>query len=207
MSEQDGQLINALASSTELPIFETELVRNLIDYRWISFAKRTQTIGFIFHILYIMTMTFYIKSAYLSQNFGYSHLENKLLYVLGVMLLYPLIYEGAYIVKAGLGRVINNFTDISHIFGGYLSIYLQLTQKGSCFATWLLALLIYATLFKLFSYFRVVRSFSVVTTMIRTCMYDLRIFLAYYLILLIFFSSTMTVLSGNPQAEYAKLKP
>lgn len=122
-----------------------------------------------------------------------------------MILVYGLIYEGAYIFKAGLGRVTSNMIDIFHIFGGYLSIYLQVTQKGSCFATWLYTMQIFATLFKLFNYFRVVRSFSVVTTMIRQCMYDLRVFLTYYFILLVFFGSMNNVLSDCPSPEYSKL--
>jgi len=34
MSQEDGQLIDALAESEELSIFETELIRDLIDWRW-----------------------------------------------------------------------------------------------------------------------------------------------------------------------------
>jgi len=155
-----------------------------------------------------MTMALYIKIAYLGQGIKtvvVSVGENQLLGILGLILVYGLVYEGAYIFKAGLGRVTNNLVDISHIFGGYISIFLQYTQKGSCLATCLLTFLIYATLFKLFNYFRVVRSFSVVTTMIRQCMYDLRVFLTFYLVLLIFFSSAVSVLSKNPSPEYERL--
>jgi hypothetical protein len=71
MSEEDGQLIDAIANSNEMSIFETELVMDLIDFRWLAFAKRTQKVGFFFHVLYIITMALYIKAAYLGQDFGY----------------------------------------------------------------------------------------------------------------------------------------
>ena len=50
-------------------------------------------------------------------------------------------------------------------------------------------------------YLRII--FSVVTTMIKQCMYDLRVFLTFYLILLVFFSSAMNVLSANPSPMHA----
>ena len=34
MSEADGQLMEALANSEELPMFQTDLVQDLIEYKW-----------------------------------------------------------------------------------------------------------------------------------------------------------------------------
>ena len=41
--------------------------------------------------------------------------------------------------------------------------------------------------------------------MIRQCMYDLRVFLTYYVVLLVFFGAMVNVLSGAPSPEYAKI--
>ena len=34
MSEENGQLIGAIAQSDELEIFKTELIRDMVDYKW-----------------------------------------------------------------------------------------------------------------------------------------------------------------------------
>ena len=39
VSEENGKLIEALANSDELGVFETDVVRDIIDYKWRSFAK------------------------------------------------------------------------------------------------------------------------------------------------------------------------
>lgn len=38
MSQEDGKLIDAIAKSSELSIFETDLIMDLIDWRWTCFA-------------------------------------------------------------------------------------------------------------------------------------------------------------------------
>jgi hypothetical protein len=34
VSEEDGDLMSAIADSNELSIFETDLIRDMIDYKW-----------------------------------------------------------------------------------------------------------------------------------------------------------------------------
>ena len=54
MSEEDGNLIDAIAKSDELDMFETDLVIDLIDWRWNEFARAVHLRGFYFHIAYIL---------------------------------------------------------------------------------------------------------------------------------------------------------
>lgn len=35
---EDGRIMDAVAASDELPIFETDLVKELIQYKWDNFA-------------------------------------------------------------------------------------------------------------------------------------------------------------------------
>ena len=43
--------------------------------------------------------------------------------------------------------------------------------------------------------------------MIMTCMYDLKVFMIFFIILVTFFGTMMNVLGPNPQIEYRKLSP
>jgi hypothetical protein len=62
-------------------------------------------------------------------------------------------------------------------------------------------------LFKLFFFLRIYKRLSVITTMILTCMSDLKVFMVFFMILCTFFGTMMNVLGPNPQIEYRKLSP
>ena len=67
-SEQDGSLMKALCSSNELEIFQSDLIIDLIDFKWEAYAAKIHKIGFFFHILYILLIAFYINSEYLEYD-------------------------------------------------------------------------------------------------------------------------------------------
>lgn len=60
MSEEDGKLIDAIANSEEMEIFVTDLVQDLIDFKWTRFAKKVHLRGFYFHIAYIICLSILI---------------------------------------------------------------------------------------------------------------------------------------------------
>jgi hypothetical protein len=39
MSEENGKIMKAIADSEELEIFKTELIIDLVDYKWQAFAQ------------------------------------------------------------------------------------------------------------------------------------------------------------------------
>lgn len=52
--------MDAIAGSDEIEIFETECVKDLIDYKWDAFANSTQRWGVYTNILYSLAMIYYI---------------------------------------------------------------------------------------------------------------------------------------------------
>ena len=65
MSEEDGSLMDAVASSNELAIFETDMIRDMIDYKWRTYAKRQHLFGGFVHLVYVVVLGFYIKLTFL----------------------------------------------------------------------------------------------------------------------------------------------
>jgi hypothetical protein len=65
MSEENGQIMNAIASSEELEIFKTELIKDMIDYKWQAFAQNTHRIGALMHCSYIIILMYYIVQIFL----------------------------------------------------------------------------------------------------------------------------------------------
>ena len=214
MSEEDGSLIDAIAMSTQLGIFETDLVMELIDYRWFKFAQRIHVIGMVFHFVYIL-----VQSLFINQTYAGSTMDHKIpeksnpfyLLLLAVILIYPLIYDGKQLIMQGPKKYFKqvwNFIDIFHIIGGYLSIFLQLNCGPKAFVCQLLLqFLVLTMLFKLFFFLRVFKRFSTITTMIFTSMYDLRVFLLFFSVLCIFISLAFATLGKNDDNEYRNITP
>jgi len=221
MSQEDGKLFDALGKSTELAIFGTDLIIDLIDFRWEQFAGRMHKIGFCFLLAYVFCLALYINVAYLAEEGAQANTQieteinnNKHIWhllSLAIVLIYPLGYDGAQLIKEGPKQYLNsprNFIDAFHILGGYLNIVMQYylePKELACQA--LLCFLIGIMLYKLVTFFRVFRSFSVITTMIMTCIADLRVFMAFFMVVLIFFAACFNTLGSNPQPEYRKLNP
>jgi hypothetical protein len=65
MSEEDGQIIEAIANSEELEIFQVDVVKDLIDYKWKAFAASVHWFGWLIHMLYILALQMYIAKVYL----------------------------------------------------------------------------------------------------------------------------------------------
>ena len=59
-------------------------------------------------------------------------------------------------------------------------------------------LLVFLMLFKLFFFLRIYRKMSVITTMIIQTIFDLKIFLVFYLLLVLFFGAMVNVIGENP---------
>lgn len=68
MSEEDGTIMDAVASSEELPIFETEMIMDMIDYKWRTYARRQHLIGGFFHLCYIFLLLEYIRRTFLEEQ-------------------------------------------------------------------------------------------------------------------------------------------
>ena len=98
MSQEDGKLIDAIADSDELEIFETDIVIDLVDFRWEKFARIIHLRGLVVHCIYIITLMMYIRSTYLGSSIDLVP-STGYLYAIALCLLYPLIYDGTQLMK------------------------------------------------------------------------------------------------------------
>lgn len=131
VNEDNDLLIDAISNSDDLDIFNTDVVMDLIDYKWNKFAKRVHYIGWVIHMFYISVLIAYIKNVYLSGKELKTYdtdLEpvSRLLYVIGVCLIYPTIYDGTQMINDGMDYLDDkwNYVDMAHISIGFTNIYL-----------------------------------------------------------------------------------
>ena len=68
MSEEDGQLMEALSLSDEDTMFDCDVVQDLIEYRWNLFGFRYHFIGASIHLVKLIALILYIIYIYLSHR-------------------------------------------------------------------------------------------------------------------------------------------
>jgi len=232
MSEEDGTLMNAVANSEELPIFKTDLIMDMIDYKWETFARRQHLIGLFVHLIYIIVLILYINRTFLYMDFinasdimvidtkllhADGEVDNRIfptcnhnyMWAIAICLLYPIYYDGLQLFKQGMSYFKHgqNYIDIMHIFIGYLNITFQMSVNG----TWniwskiLMIIVILTCLIKTLIFMKIFTNFSYIVTMIINVVFDLKIFLVFFFILIIMFSMAFNVIAKNEAPEYKKI--
>jgi hypothetical protein len=89
--------------------------------------------------------------------------------------------------------------DLINCFGGYLNIYIQRNHFDWDLGIYIYTCIILTQLFKLFFFFRINEKFSIITSMIFTCIFDLRVFMLFFTVMTFFFGMTFNVFSRNLQ--------
>jgi len=65
MSQKSGSLIDAIANSDELEIFHTDVIMDMVEFKWKQFALGQHKVGCFFNFLYMVGITIYIQHTYI----------------------------------------------------------------------------------------------------------------------------------------------
>ena len=125
-------------------------------------------------------------------------------------IIYPIYYDGTQMRKQGASYFAEgwNYIDILNISLGLANIYLQMFNGTLELASKLVLIaLLMVALLKTFFFLRIVLTFSYIVTMIINVVYDLRVFLLFFAILIIVFSGIFDVISRNDADEYKYVSP
>jgi hypothetical protein len=140
----------------------------------------------------------YVNQAYLIET------EKNLLLLIGLALgiLYPALYDWSQMFKVGLVAYFtdpSNYADMLYIWGSILNIVLQ-----SLFGPFILpckilmCFIVLLLIMKTFFFLRIFPTLTPIVVMITNVIYDLRIFLLFYIILIFLFCQLYAVLGlGN----------
>lgn len=142
-------------------------------------------------------------------------------------IVYPLVYDTIQLCKLGIKDYFSefwNYTDFFFIWLGFLNIVLQyfddagadghLDEKESSGVMHLIdktvmIMVILLAIVKTFFYLRVFESLSYIVTMLKNVIYDLRVFLIFYFMVIFLFGLIFSVLGvGNMNApgDYKELR-
>jgi hypothetical protein len=126
-----------------------------------------------------------------------------------IFLAFQVVYEIAQMVKMPLGRyLVENAMNLGMLVLGYGAIYMQIYVGTYAFSSKVVIMFaIFASMFKTFDYLRVVDSFCYIVTMIRSVLYDLRIFGLFFCIVILSFSNVLDCFGRNRSEEYRLVGP
>ena len=160
------------------------------------------------HFFYLFTIIIYIKQVYIDNALGdYQQLFGI---VLAVGIAYPACYEVIQMVREGRLYLNDswNYSDFISIFSGVVNIGQQFIMSPFTVAARAnMILVVFMLLLKTFFFLRVIESMSSIVTMIRNVVYDLKVFLTFFAIIIILFSLLIDILgigNFNLAEEFAK---
>lgn len=195
------------AATEERDIFESQSLKDIIDFKWNEYGMNLHRIGCIMHISQIVVLIFYVDFVYIRNQLPIDpatgeYKENTLALVLLAGLIYPTIYESIQVFKFGASTYLSefgNYFDLLYIWGSVaMSIIHVILSPFNFLAKIVMISVIFLSVIRTFKFLRIFQAYSPIVTMLQNVIYDLRIFLFFYIILTALFSLLIGVLGiGN----------
>jgi hypothetical protein len=224
IANDDVNLLNLCCESDEIEMFSSESLMDCIEFKWTSYGQNWHFIGFFLHLMYIVILILYtdkvyIKKAeeieYVAPTSGTGALPagevivehededlRKYSYLLMAGIVYPLVYETVQMFKGGIGDYLSdagNYIDLIYIWGSVTMSIIHMTAGPYLwYSKALMIMVVILAIRRTFSFLRIFKSLSPIVTMLQNVIWDLRVFLTFYVILTLLFSLMYGVLGlGN----------
>lgn len=168
----------------------------MIAFKWDYYGYFVHYLGASMHIFFILSLTIYIYTTYLTGVYGESETDiAKFLLIL--CLIYPFVYDTLQLYKQRWDYFKDpwNYTDMAFHMSGICNLIFQFTGKASELRSLLsMTIVLILALIKSLFFLRIFDSLSYLVTLLRSVIYDLRIFMLFYAILMFMFSLIIGVL-------------
>ena len=186
-----------IAGGDEIEIFDSKNIVDVITSKWETFGKNHHIFGSLVHTLYVLLI-----GAYVCVYYCYHKENNNLDYVytgiLSIGVLYPWMYDLVSLIQDGPKAYFGdpwNWVDFFYIYGSIFNIIFQLTLgKDSSITKCNFCFIIVFLVIKTFFFLRIMESFTPIVIMMTNVIYDLRIFMLFYTILLFIFSLMFSII-------------
>jgi hypothetical protein len=175
---EDDSVIEALASSDELELFSIEAVKDMLDYKFLTFAYRVHLMGFIVAITYILALSVQISVIYMGtpvrddqgQIISLPEANTTMLAIQFICIVYKFVYDLNQFFRQGVIEYFQdfwNYLDILHISFNFLNFWQQYTNQSNTFFAQLIFVLNLLTCgAKLLFFLRIFKSLTTIVTMI-----------------------------------------
>jgi len=84
----------------EMEIFQAAVVKDLINFKWDTFAFQVHYMGAMMHFIYIGCLSVYIYSTFLTGTYG-EQTDIIYTYVMCFGIIYPFCYDTTQLIKSG----------------------------------------------------------------------------------------------------------
>jgi hypothetical protein len=225
MANKDVNLLDLCCESGEIEMFSSESLMDCIEFKWTSYGQNWHFIGFFLHLMYIVFLILYTDVVYIKKAEDIEHttgtgadadalpggdvvVEHEdedlkkytLLLIAGII--YPLVYESVQMYMEGPGNYLsmaNNYIDLIYIWGSVTMSIIHITAGAYLwYSKALMIIVVILAIRRTFSFLRIFKSLSPIVTMLQNVIWDLRVFLTFYVILTLLFSLMYGVLGlGN----------
>lgn len=192
-------LLESLSSSDQGECFHAESIQQLIDFKWEAYGRQHHLLGCVMHFIYCLTVIEYVFVTYIKGDQERTHSYALLM---GLFLVYPWLYDFTQLCFLGPRAYLQdgyNYIDMFYIYGGYVNIIVSVVYGPYLlFCKITIMTIIIIIISKSFFFLRIFPSFTPIVVMLNTVIYDLKIFLVFYIFLLLMYGQTLAVLGvGN----------
>ena len=182
---QQSTIMHQCGQTEELELFECHAMKDLIEFKWTSYARSIHYIGFSMHMMYFVVYSLFCFDVYVYQDTSH---QGVFLILMAILLLYPLIYDMTQFRKSGVKVYLSdmwNYSDQCHIWLGYTNLIVHHVHPPNWHSTKFLSLVVtFFLLIKTFFFLRIFGELSYLVTMMKQVVCDLKVFMIFYFILI-----------------------
>lgn len=114
--------------SDELELFNSEAIKNILDFKWQEYARGFHLIGCTMHFGYMFLLFFYISQVYVNNSTNDYDFNLKLILdlILCGGLVYPMLYEVYQIKRYGFKVYmtdLGNINDQLYVWCGIINLF------------------------------------------------------------------------------------
>ena len=151
------------------------------------------------HFIYCLTVMEYVYVTYIN---GDEVKTSQYALLMGLFLVYPWVYDLTQLCFLGFREYLKdgyNYIDIFYVYGGYINIIVSVIYGPyNMFCKIVIMTIIVIIIVKSFFFMRIFPAFTPIVVMLNRVIYDLKIFLFFYIFMLGMYGMTFAVLGvGN----------
>lgn len=196
--------MDIISTSEEYDIFNTDAIKNLIDFKWSRTGRIHHALGAIVHLIYISYLMYYVNHVYNNAAVQKKdpadsiYPDNPASYIFAVAIAYPAGYEFTQLYQQGPRRYfssVDNLQTLTFIITGLLNTILHLTSDPYAFESKVILVLnLIMSLNRSMKLMRIMEAFSPIVTMMAGVLREFKDFMFFFFILLAFFAMGLSVM-------------
>eukprot|EP00347_Sterkiella_histriomuscorum_P006293 403353324 len=198
------KFIRNLTAMDQLEIFDTQIIKTIIDYKWQKYVKGFFRQKFVAFLVFLAALFIDIYYFVIEKDQRYLGQTIILKSVCWIYIAYTFYYQLKSFILQGYSAYFQdlfNINDLLLIATFNLTALLDLIDYTPEALAILYSILLIECFVSLNSYLRLFQGFSFLVSMIQAVFYDLRFFISFYTIVLVLYGMMFTLLQIQTQDD------